>query len=113
MNFKKYNGKIYGVELSRKEQQAMDAEINRQLVEADRKYTNNLDAMILYFLYKHLGFKKKRLRRAWEQFSLIHDELIKYYEMPPEDNAWLADVKLKEIGVDVAAWNAEKEAATR
>lgn len=27
----------------------------------------------------------------------------------PDDDAWLADRKLKEIGVDVAAWNDEKK----
>lgn len=75
--------------------------------QADRKYLNNVDAMILYFLHKHLGFGKRRLRRAWEQFTVIHDDLVNYYEMP-DDDAWLADRKLKEIGVDVAAWNAEK-----
>lgn len=89
----------------------MQLEINRQIVEADRKYVNDVDAMVLYFLFKHLGFKKKRLRRAWEQFTVIHDELVRYYELPTADNAWLADVELKRIGVDVAAWNAEKGVA--
>lgn len=113
MRVKKAYGQVYGADLTAAERKAMNIEINRQIVEADRKYLNNTDAMILYFLYKHLGFKKKRLRRAWEQFSVIHDELIRYYEMPPEDNAWLADKKLKEIGVDVAAWNAERRTATQ
>jgi hypothetical protein len=32
----------------------------------------------------------------------------------PDDGAWLADRKLQEIGVDVAAWNDDKkEAATQ
>lgn len=48
-------------------------------------------------------------RRAWEQFTVIHDDLVNYYEMP-DDGAWLADRKLQEIGVDVAAWNAGKDA---
>ncbi len=108
MNFKKFQGKIYGVTLSPKEQAAVDAEINRQTIEADRRYTNDIDALVLYVLHKHLGFGKKRLRRFWEAFSVEHDKLVAYYEMP-KDGAWLADHKLKEIGVDVAAWNAEKE----
>ena len=107
MRVKQYKGTVYGADLTAKERHAMNIEINRQIVEADRKYLNNVDAMILYFLHQHLGFGKWRLRRAWEQFTVIHDDLVNYYEMP-DDDAWLADRKLKEIGVDVAAWNAEK-----
>lgn len=108
MRVKQYKGTVYGADLTAKERRAMNIEINRQIVEADRKYLNNVDAMILYFLHKHLGFGKKRLRRAWEQFTVIHDDLVNYYEMP-DDGAWLADRKLQEIGVDVAAWNAWKD----
>ncbi len=45
-----------------RERKAMNEEINRQLIEADRKYTNDFDAMVLYTLHTHLGFGKKRLR---------------------------------------------------
>jgi hypothetical protein len=89
-----------------KERKAMNEEINRQLIEADRKYTNDFDAMVLYTLHTHLGFGKKRLRKFWEAFKTEHDKLIEYYQMPSE-GAWLADYKLKEIGVDVAEWNKE------
>mgnify|MGYP007068968065 CR=1 FL=1 len=92
MRVKQYKGTIYGADLTAKERRAMNIEINRQIVEADRKYLNNVDAMILYFLHKHLGFGKRRLRRAWEQFTVIHDDLVNYYEMP-DDDAWLADRK--------------------
>jgi len=108
MRVKQYKGQVFGADLTAKERKALNIEINRQIVEADRKYMNNVDALFLYFLHKHLGFGKKRLRKAWEQFSVIHDDLVSYYQMP-EDGAWLAERKLKEIGVDVAAWNAEKE----
>lgn len=96
------------VKLTARARRALDAEINRQIMDADRKYTNAIDAAFLFFLHRHLGFGKKRLRRAWEQFTVIHDDLVAYYEMP-DDSAWLADRKLQEIGVDVAAWNAEKK----
>lgn len=89
-----------------KERKAMNEEINRQLIEADRKYTNDFDAMVLYTLHRHLGFGKKRLRKFWEAFKTEHEKLIEHYQMPGE-GAWLADYKLKEIGVDVAEWNKE------
>lgn len=107
MRVKQYKGTVYGADLTAKEQKAMRIEINRQIIEADRKYANDIDVLFLYFLHEYLGFGKKRLRQAWEQFSVIHDDLVDYYQMP-DDGVWLADRKLKEIGVDVAAWNAEK-----
>ena len=47
MRVKQYKGTVYGAELTAKERRAMNIEINRQIVEADRKYLNNVDAMIL------------------------------------------------------------------
>lgn len=106
MHIKKSGGKIFGAVLTAAEKKAMDIEINRQIVEADRQYTDNIDAMVLYTLHVHLGFGKKRLRRFYEAFSAEHDRLVQYYEMP-DDYTWLCKEKLKEIGVDVEAWNRE------
>lgn len=108
MRVKAYKGKVYGAELTAKEKKAMNLEISRQIAEAERKHANDLDILILYVLHVHLGFGKTRLRRFYEAFSAEHDALIAHYEMP-DDNAWLADQMLKRIGVDVAAWNAERE----
>ena len=82
MRVKQYKGKVYGAELTAKEQKAMDIEINRQILEADKRYTNDIDAMVLYALHKHLGFGPKRLRRFWEAFNAEHKKLRDYYEMP-------------------------------
>jgi hypothetical protein len=107
MQIKKAGGKVFGAVLTAAERKAMDIEINRQIVEADRQYTDNIDAMVLYTLRVHLGFGPKRLRRFWEAFSAEHDRLIRYYEML-DDYAWLCKTKLKEAGVDVEAWNRER-----
>lgn len=103
---------MFGADLTAAERKAMNVEINRQIAESERQHANDLDALILYALHVHLGLGKKRLRRFYEAFTAEHNKLIEHYEMP-DDNAWLANMKLKEIGVDVAAWNAEKEAATQ
>lgn len=92
------------------EKKAMNDEINRQILEADKKYTNDVDAMILWTLHEHLGFGKKRLRRFYEAFVEIHQDLVDYYQMP-DDGAWLCNRKLKDIGVDVEQW--EKEIAVK
>lgn len=69
--------------------------------------SDDIDAMVLYTLMVHLGFGPKRLRRFYEAFSAEHDRLIQHYEMP-DDYTWLCKEKLKEIGVDVEAWNKER-----
>lgn len=113
MRVKKAGGKVYGADLTAAERKAMNIEINRQIAEADRKYRNNIDVMILYALHVHLGFGKKRLRRFYEAFNKVHKMLLDYYELSEDDGAWIADVKLKEIGVDVAAWNLEVQNAEK
>lgn len=107
MLVKKSGGKVFGAVLTAAEKKAMDMEINRQIVEADRRYTDDIDAMVLYTLRVHLGFGVKRLRRFYEAFSAEHDRLVQHYEMP-DDYVWLCKEKLKEIGVDVEAWNRER-----
>ena len=88
MRIKKAGGKIFGAVLSAAEKKAMDMEINRQIVEADRRYADDIDAMVLYTLHVHLGFGKKRLRKFYDAFSAEHDRLIWYYQMP-DDYTWL------------------------
>lgn len=108
MRIKKAGGKIFGAVLSAAEKKAMDMEINRQIVEADRRYADDIDAMVLYTLHVHLGFGKKRLRKFYDAFSAEHDRLIQYYQMP-DDYTWLCKEMLKRIGVDVEAWNKERK----
>ena len=107
MRIKKAGGKVFGAVLTAAERKAMDMEINRQIVEADRRYADDIDAMVLYTLYVHLGFGKKRLRKFYDAFSAEHDRLIQYYQMP-DDYTWLCKEMLKRIGVDVEAWNSER-----
>ena len=107
MRSKTAGGKIYGDVLSAAEKKARDMEINRQIVEADRRYADDIDAMVLYTLHVHLGFGKKRLRKFYDGISAEHDRLIQYYQMP-DDYTWLCKEMLKRIGVDVEAWNRER-----
>lgn len=107
MIVKKAGGKVYGATFTVAERKAMDMEINRQIIEADKRYTDDIDAMILYTLAVHLGFGPKRLRRFYEAVAAEHDRLIRHYEMP-DDYTWLCKEELKKIGVDVEAWNRER-----
>lgn len=108
MRVKKFNNKPYGVEFTSAERKAMQLEINRQILEMDEKYKENIDAMVLYVLMVHYGWKKKRLRRFWKAFIQEHKALREHYQMDsPGDNEWLANYKLKQIGVDIHQWYKE------
>jgi hypothetical protein len=110
MRVKKFNGKPYGVEFSANERKAMRQEINRQILEKDEQYREDLDAMILYVLMAHYGWKRKRLRKFWNAFVSEHKALREYYLMDEQgDNEWLAHRKLKENGVDIYQWYKEVE----
>lgn len=98
MRIKKAGGKVFGAVLTAAEKKAMDMEINRQIVEADRRYADDIDAMVLYTLHVHLGFGKKRLRKFYDAFSAEHDRLIQYYQMP-DDYTWLCKEMLKRIAL--------------
>ena len=107
MFIKRSGGKIFGATFTAAETKAMNIEINRQILEADAKYSTDVDAMILWVLHSRFGFGKKRLRRFYDAFSEEHQRLRDYYEMP-DDCAWLCKRKLKDIGVDVEQWNQER-----
>ena len=108
MRVKSYKGKVFGAELTAAEKKAIDIEINRQLVEKDKQYAEDIDAMVLYTLMAHYGWKKKRLKSFWDAFLEEHRALREYYQMDnPGENEWLAHRMLKEIGVDIHQWYKE------
>lgn len=110
MKIKKHKGKVFGADLTAAERQAMKLEINRQILKHDEQYAVDMDAMVLYTLMAHYGWKKKRLKRFWKAFVAEHKALREFYQMNGSgDNEWLAHHKLKEIGVDVRQWYKEDE----
>ena len=111
MKVRKYNGKPYGAVFTANERKAMELEINRQILEKDEEYKANIDALVLYVLMSHYGWRKKRLRKFWNVFVAEHKALREYYQWyTPEDNEWLAHYKLKQIGVDIHQWYKEDAA---
>lgn len=109
MRVKSYKGKVFGAELTAAEKKAMNIEINRQIAERDAQYAADIDAMVLYTLMAHYGWKKKRLKRFWKAFIAEHKALREFYQMDePGDNEWLAHQMLKKIGVDIDEWYKEE-----
>ena len=110
MQIKQSGGKVFGAVLTAKERKAMEIEINRQILEADRQYQDDIDAAVLWALHQHLGFGEKRLRDFYEAFTKVHDELRKYYECENDEEAMcIVHERLKRIGVDVVAWNKQRK----
>ena len=110
MRIKSYKGRVFGAELTAAEKKAMKLEINRQIAKSDEQYAEDFDALILYTLMAHYGWKKKRLKQFWIAFVEEHKALREFYQMDSfDDGVWLAHRKLKEIGVDVHEWYEERK----
>lgn len=107
MNFLKYKGQIYKVELTPKEQKAMDEEINRSLIAKHREFSDDVDYMIMHVLHRHFGFGIGRLRRFYELFAAENDALVKRYEMS-DAGAYIARKEMNEIGCNIQQWNSER-----
>lgn len=89
------------------ERQVMKKIISQHLIKQSEEYSNDLDAAVLYTLHSKHGWGAKRLRKFYEEFREACKDLEDYYEMPTEAG-WLCRTKLKEIGVDIEAGNAEQ-----
>jgi len=109
MNLKIICGKVYGADLTRKEQEALDIEIRKQIAEQARRYENDFDACVLYQIHAQYGKQAKALRKFYDGWKVVHKALLDHYEMDKPDAPWLFMEKLKEIGADVEAWNREDE----
>lgn len=106
--FKKVGGKIYGVTFNKKEQEAIDQEICRQLKEASRQDEIDRESCILWMLHVHFGFGPRRLRKAWELFYQQNHELTKRYDLPTDDGPWICRQKLLDYGINLEEWFKEE-----
>ena len=109
MVVKKSGGKIIGAHLTAAEQKAMNMEILRQIAAMNEKNADEIDAMILWHLFDEFGFDEEDLKQFHHSFYPKIKELSERYEMADTDRAWLCTYKLKEKGIDIAAWNREIE----
>lgn len=113
MMVKKSGGKIFGAALTKTEQKALEMEINRQMAEIDRQNMMNIDAVILWELREQFGFGPKRLRQFHDSFVARYKDLIETYEMEDSDGPYICMQKLKDIGVDLEAWERELDDGER
>lgn len=107
MIFKKFNGQIFDIELSKKEQRALEAEIKRQMLEYHRQFIDDFDYMVMDLLHDHLGLGYTRLRRFYDAFCEAYDAMEKHYEMA-DAGMYIARKKMNELGVNIEQWNSER-----
>ena len=107
MIVKKMHNKIFGAELTRNEQKALDIEIKKQLAEYDRNNMMEVDSIILWILHSMYGFGPKRLKMFYDNFHKELEALADRYEMEDEDT-YLCTENLRRIGIDVEKWHREK-----
>lgn len=107
MRVKQIAGKVYGADLTKKEQQAMEMEIRKQIAEDNEKNANEIDALILWLLYEEFDFTEEQLKHFHDSFFPAVKELTERYELPGSDTPWLCTKKLLDHGIDISKWNAE------
>jgi hypothetical protein len=107
MTFKKFRGQIFDVELTAKEQKAMDDKINSILMERYKKLLIDIVYEVMRILHNHLGLGRIRLRRV---FNLIEDDIValeKHYEMV-DAGLYIARKEMNAIGVNIEQWLEER-----
>lgn len=107
MTFHKCNGQIFKVELSPKEQKAMDEEINRQSIAKYQEFTDDVDYMIMRILHTKFDFELSQLRLFYDYFNADNEALIKHYEMP-DAGVYIARREMNKLGCDIEKWNKER-----
>lgn len=80
---------------------AMNREINAQLLEADKRFTLDVDSMVLSTLHHEYGWGPKRCKDFYVRMFRHHMEMRKFYEI---GDLYPERYKLKEAGIDVEAW---------
>jgi len=92
-------------------------EARREVFEQKRCLDDDFDAAVLWALHQAFGFGADRLRRFYDAFIDIYDELRTYYLGTDADGEEVVDgtvafackENLLRIGVDVAEWNLKTE----
>jgi hypothetical protein len=95
-------------EMSPSQHRAMMKKIKEQCAVYYRNHEVEVIASMFWYLYEREGWDYEDLRHLWEDFMPTLNELIDHYELSEDDTQWLCLEKLKTIGVDLVAWEAEE-----
>ncbi len=95
------------------QKKSMEMEIRRQLAEADKNDSLEIDSMILWILHDKYGWGKRKLKDFFDTFTQELKALTDRYVMEDCDTVWLCTRKLKDAGIDISEWLAESEQASQ
>lgn len=81
--------------------EALEKEINRQILERQRQYGIDTDVSMIWVLYQKYGFGPKRLKELYQAMLKEYLRMRQHYEIR---ELYPERMKLKERGIDVEAW---------
>lgn len=85
-------------------------EVDKAILKADREYSGNFAAGVLWTLHVVFGFGRVRLRRMWDEYVRVHRELREFYEFRDgTETCFVCKEQMKRIGVDIDEWEKEGE----
>lgn len=84
--------------LTSQQKKVMTAEVNRQCVEFEKAHEAELVCRSLWILHEVFGWGATRLDRFYQAYHKEVAELVKHYELAPEDDCWLCMRKLHDAG---------------
>lgn len=106
----KSGGKVIGGKLTNAEKKALDIETRKVLAEYNEKNMTEIDAIMLWWLRRRLGFGEKRLREFYFDFRQEVNALTERYECEKIETPWVMTKKLLDEGIDLVAWERELDA---
>lgn len=86
--------------LSANEHKILMRVANEQCVEFEKQHEAELVCRSLWVLHSVFGWGAKRLTRFYKAYHKEVAELVKHYELDPEDDCWLCMKKLHDAGFD-------------
>lgn len=104
----KSGGKVIGGKLTNAEKRAMEIEIAKETAEWNDANLLELDAIVLWWIRRRLGYGEKRLKEFYQDFRLDVAELQSRYELyDGETSPFVMTQLLLDEGFDIRAWAEE------
>lgn len=104
---KKSGTTVFGAVLTSSEKRAMNMEIQRQLIDYEKKHRKEISSTILWHLHTQLGLGPKRLKRFYEEFIESMNGLNHRYLDYDMDAIFVCTKLLKDYGIDLDEWEEE------
>lgn len=82
-------------------------EVNAELAKATDRFYYDEVTVILWVLHETFGFGKDRLKRFYDNYSKVNNQLKAHYELKDNDLHYLTQELLKGIGVTIEEFERE------